>query len=150
MKIKCHHAVAILEYVSLANQERGGMITLGRIQAHLLDKFGVLFKKGSIRYCLKKRLGIHFSDAGKPTITFTPERRRSAIVFCKSLNEALKLERAGTHIIVYMDESYCQSNRAGLGLGSGHGLGLGCGLGPGHGLCLGKKRSRCEIYFHVS
>ena len=110
MKIKYHHAVAILEYVSLANQERGGMITLGRIQAHLLDKFGVLFKKGSIRYCLKKRLGIHFNDAGKPTITFTPERRRSAIIFCKSLDEALKLERAGTHIIVYMDESYCQAN----------------------------------------
>ena len=100
----------LFEYVTLANQERGGMITLGRIQAHLLDKFGVLFKKGSIRYCLKKRLGINFTDAGKPKITFTPERRRSAMTYCKNLDQDLKLERSGTHVIVYMDESYCQAN----------------------------------------
>ena len=110
MTIKYHHAVAILEYVTLANKQRGGMVTIGRIQAHLLEKFGKLFKKGSIKYCLKNRLGIRFTDAGKPKITFTPERKRSAIVFCKNFDEALKLERAGTHVIVYMDESYCQGN----------------------------------------
>ena len=110
MTIKREHAVAILEYVSLVNKERGGMVTLGRIQAHLLERFGIVFKKGSIRYCLTKRLGINYTDAGKPKITFTPARKRSAILFCKNFDHALKLERAGTHVIVYMDESYCQGN----------------------------------------
>ena len=110
MVIKREHAVAILNYVTLGNKERGGMITVGRIQAHLLDKFGVLFKKGSIKYCLNKRLGIRYRDAGKPKVTFSAARKRSAIVYCKNLDASLKLEREGTHVIVYMDESYCHGN----------------------------------------
>ena len=54
--LKREHAVEILEYVRTANKSRGGMITAGRIQAHLLGKYNKLFKKATIYYCLKKRL----------------------------------------------------------------------------------------------
>ena len=37
-------------------------------------------------------------------------RTRSAITFCCDYDEALKLEAGGTHIIVYMDESYVRGN----------------------------------------
>ena len=33
-------------------------------------------------------------------------------MFCRAYDQALKLQRAGTHVIVYMDESYCHGNHA--------------------------------------
>ena len=110
--MKAHHAKEVLEYVRTANKSRGGMVTAGRIQSHLLQKFNKLFKKCTIYYCLKKRLGLRYANAGKPKPVFTAARKCSAIVFCKNYDEALKLQRAGTHIIVYIDESYCHDNRA--------------------------------------
>ena len=56
MVLKREHAVEILKYVTLANQERGGMVTVGRIQAYLLARFGQLFKKCTIKYYLTKWL----------------------------------------------------------------------------------------------
>ena len=108
--LKREHSVEILNYVRLANKERGDMVTTGRIQTHLLQKYDILFKRPTIHYCLTKRLKLKYANAGKPKIVFTAARRRSAIEFCINLDEAIKLERAGTHIIVFMDESYCHSN----------------------------------------
>ena len=100
----------ILKYVRLANVEKGGMVTAGRIQAHLFDKFAIEFKKSTIYYCLNKRLKLKFANSSKPKIVFTVARTRSAITFCCDYDEALKLEAADTHIIVYMDESYVRGN----------------------------------------
>ena len=108
--LKNEHAKEILEYVRIANDQRGGMVTAGRIQAHLLDRFAVVFKRSTIYYCLKKRLKLRYANAGKPRLIYTPARRRTAIVFCSKYDQALKLQRAGTHIIVWMDESYCHCN----------------------------------------
>ena len=110
MVLKREHAVEILKYVTLANQERGGMVTVGRIQAHLLSRFSHLFKKCTIKYCLKKRLRLKYSNCGKPKLVFTPARKRCAIIYCRDFDVAIKLERDGTHVIVYMDESYCHVN----------------------------------------
>ena len=110
MVLKRHHAVEVLNHVTLANKERGGMVTISRIQAHLLAKFDQVFKKATIHYCLTKRLHLKFSDSGRPKIVFTPARKRSALIFCRDYDLALKLEAAGTHVIVYMDESYCHVN----------------------------------------
>ena len=107
MTLKHEHLCEMLDYVTLANKERGGMITTGRIQAHLLAKFEILFKKPTIHYALTKRLRLKYSFIGKPRILFTPARKRACIVYCRDYDAALKLERSGTHIIVYMDESYC-------------------------------------------
>ena len=113
MVLKKHHASAILEYVTLANKERGGMVTVGRIQAYLISKFDKVFKKATIYYCLTKRLNLRYSDSGKAKIAFTPARRRATMIYCKDFDAALKLQAAGTHIIVYMDESYCHVNHRG-------------------------------------
>ena len=48
--LKAHHAKEVLEYVRTANKSRGGMVTAGRIQAHLLQTFNKLFKKCTIYY----------------------------------------------------------------------------------------------------
>ena len=82
--LKAHHAAEILDYVSLSNSERGGMTTCGRIQAHLLEKFGKLFKKCTIQYCLSQRLRLKFSNVGKPKIIFTTAHRRAALILQKS------------------------------------------------------------------
>ena len=110
--LKRHHCAEILEYVRTANSSRGGMVTAGRIQAHLLQKYDTLFKKSTIYYALKKRLKLKYAYAGKPKIVFSAARKRSAIIFCTKYDEALKLQAAGTHVIVYMDESYCRGNHA--------------------------------------
>ena len=110
--LKRRHAVEILKYVVLANKERGGMTTIGRIQAHLMQTFDRLFNKSTIHYCLAKRLKLKYANVGKAKLVFSPARTRSAIEFCKFYDGALKLQRAGTHIIVYMDESYCHGNHA--------------------------------------
>ena len=86
------------------------MVTVGRIQAHLLDRFAQLFKKCTIKYCLTKRLQLKYSNFGKPKLVFTPARKRSAMIFCGDFDIAIKLERDGTHIIVYIDESYYHVN----------------------------------------
>ena len=108
--LKNEHAKSILEYVRVANDQRGGMVTAGRIQAHLLDKYGIVFKRDTIYYCLKHRLKLQYAYAGKPRLVFTFARRRTAIIFCTKYDEAIKLQQAGTHIIVWMDESYCHCN----------------------------------------
>ena len=110
MVLKNNHMTEILQYVRLANAERGGMVTMGRIQAHMLTKFGILFKKWNIYYCLTKRLKLKFSVSARPKLQFSPARIRATRIFCKKSDEAIKLERAGTHIIVYIDESYCYMN----------------------------------------
>ena len=79
--LKRRHTVETLKYVVLANQERGGMVTIGRIQVHLLDKFEKVFHKSTIQYCLTKRLKLTYARAGKDKIVFTPARIREAIVF---------------------------------------------------------------------
>ena len=109
-KLKKHHAVEVLKYVRLANEERGGMVTARRIQAHLFDKFGIEFNQGTIYYCLNKRLKLKYASAEKAKIVFTAARTRCAMQFCINYDESLKLEAAGTHICVYMDESYCRGN----------------------------------------
>lgn len=43
--LKIEHMKEILRYIRLANNERGGMVTCGRIQAHLITKYGILFEK---------------------------------------------------------------------------------------------------------
>ena len=108
--LKKNHASEILEYVRMANKQRGGMVTCGRIQAHLLQKYNKHFKRATIYYCLTRRLGLKYANSGNQRIVFTASRTRAAMVYCRNYDEAIKLERDGTHIRVFMDESYCHSN----------------------------------------
>ena len=88
--LKKRHASEILEYVRLANKQRGGMVTCGRIQAHLLQKYNKHFKRATIYYCLTRRLGLKYANSGKQRIVFTAARTRSAMVYCKKYDEAIK------------------------------------------------------------
>ena len=110
--LKRHHAVEILKYVVLANTERGCMVTINRIQSHLLEKYEKLFHKSTIWYCLKKRLKLNYENVGKTRIVFSPARVRSAIVFCRNYDEELKLQASGVAMIVYTNEIYCHGNHA--------------------------------------
>ena len=108
--LKQVHLVEILRYIQRANSERGGMVTIGRVQAHLLSKFGILFKKYHVYYAMRIRLKFKYSTPAKRKIQFTAARKRCTINFCRKLDHALKLEAAGTHVIVMMDESYIHLN----------------------------------------
>lgn len=108
--LKQVHLVEVLEYVRRSNSARGGMVTAGRVQAHLLNKFEVLFKKYHIYYALRHRLRLTYTTPAKRRIEFTPARKRATIVFCRNMDAGIKLERAGTHVLVRMDESYIHLN----------------------------------------
>ena len=109
--LKQEHLVAILEYVvRRSNSARGGMVTIGRVQSHLLSKFETLFKKYNVYYAMRHRLRLTHSTPAKRRIEFTAARKRATIIFCQKLDAAIKLEAAGTHVIVMMDESYIHLN----------------------------------------
>ena len=67
-KIKNTHVASILEYIRMANLERGGMVTVGRIQAHLFRNFGILFKEKTINKCLTKRMVLNYTKSVKPKL----------------------------------------------------------------------------------
>ena len=87
-----------------------GICTVRSIQAHLLHKFGKMFKYSTVRYGLAVRLGLKYRNAMKKRIIFTPQRIILADTFCEKVCRALVEEAAGTAVLVYMDETYCHQH----------------------------------------
>ena len=101
------HLKLIVEYVTECNTTQRGMCCVRSIQAHLLAKTFKLFRPHVIRHALNKRLGFKYRTPLKRRIVFSAERRKLGIEFCKLLDGAIRLERRGEAIIIYMDETYC-------------------------------------------
>ena len=78
------------------------------IQSHLLHKHGFFFESHVVYYALKTRLNFKYRTPLCRRIVFSAKRRESGIDFVKLLDGALKLERRGEAIIIYMDETYCR------------------------------------------
>ena len=106
-ELKERHLKMIVDYVHERNLTQRGMCTVKSVQAHLLTKTGIFFKEHVVWYALSKRLGFKYRTPLKRRIIFSPERTQLGIEFCRNLDTALKAERAGTGIVVYMDETYC-------------------------------------------
>lgn len=105
--LKEHHLTEIIEYVSERNTSQRGMCNVKSIQAHLLKWCGTFFPENIVYYALRTRLGFKYRTPACKRIVFSPERTQSAFKFVGKLDGALKEERAGTAIVIYMDETYC-------------------------------------------
>ena len=108
--IKEHHLVSMLNFVRERNRSMSGICTVRGIQAHLLQKFGKLFKYHTIRYGLAERLGLKYRSTRGTRVVFTPQRISLADDFCEKLVKALEEEASGESVLVYMDETYCHQH----------------------------------------
>ena len=101
------HLQEIMQYVVERNISQRGMCTVKSIQAHLLQWCGTFFEHHVVYYALSKRLGFKYRSPACKRLVFSPERTQQAFKFCGKMDYALKEERAGRAIIIYMDETYC-------------------------------------------
>lgn len=108
--VKDEHLKTVQAYITERNTSMKGMCTVNSIIAHSYQKFGILFRYRTIHYALKTRLGLKYKTPLKSLLVFSEGRTKFDVTFVKDLDYALKEERAGRAIIVYMDESYCHTN----------------------------------------
>ena len=104
--LKEEHLKEIVEYVTKRNKHFKDICTVNTIITHLYAKFGIEFKINTVNYALKHRLCLKYRTPLKSRLVFTEGRNRLGIEFCINLDQALKEERAGTAVIVYMDDIY--------------------------------------------
>ena len=96
-----------MDFVTERNVSQRGMCNVKAIQSHLYDKYGFYFESHVVYYALRIRLKFKYRTPLCRRIVFSEERTNLGINFCKELDAALKLERRGDAIIIYMDETYC-------------------------------------------
>lgn len=95
----------------------GGTVSVPTCADELAKKFARLYvSEGCVRYAM-----VNYCDAGdgygwgsvKPTKCETdPDRIDVKRTYLRDYSQALKREEAGTHILVYFDESYIHQNHA--------------------------------------
>lgn len=108
--IKEEHLKSMIHFIRERNRSMSGMCTVRALQAHLLQKFGKIFKYPTIRYALAVRLGLRYRTTRKTRLVFTPQRILLADDFCVKTCAALEEEAAGDAVLVYMDETYCHQH----------------------------------------
>ena len=101
------HLKTIVEFVHERNVSQRGMCNVGAIQAHLLRKHGIYFDPSVVYYALRTRLKFKYRTPMCSRIVFSAQRTDLGIKFCTELDLALKQERRGEAIVIYMDETYC-------------------------------------------
>ena len=101
------HLKEIVDFVTERNVSQRGMCNVKSIQAHLYSKYGIYFKAHVIYHALKSRLKFKYHTPLCRRIVFSEQRTELGIKFCGELDAAIKLERRGEAIIIYMDETYC-------------------------------------------
>ena len=108
--IKEEHLKAVTDYVTERNTSMKGMCNVRSIIAHLYQKFGISFKYRTVHYALTERLHLKYRTPLQSRLIFSEGRTKLGIGFVTDLDQAIKDERAGRCVIVYMDESYCHTN----------------------------------------
>ena len=83
------------------------MCNVSAIQAHLLRKYNIFFDASVVYYALKTRLKFKYRTPMCSRIVFSAQRTELDIQFFKDLDAAIKLERKGDAIVIYMDETFC-------------------------------------------
>ena len=96
--VKERHLKCILKFVRERNRSMSGVCTIRLIQAHLLVKYGKLFKYPTLRYALTVWLGLKFRSAMGNRIVSTPQRIHLADDFCENIYPALGKESSGGRV----------------------------------------------------
>ena len=127
---RCTHAFLEKE-IDNAVQELKGHATVTRILEIINEKWQSILEKTNLHradndgstplFPLKKTqfhvfmvkiLGFEYNRVQKVMKKLTPKRRRRLRRYLMELSTALRLEAEGTHVIVYMDETYCHQHHA--------------------------------------
>jgi len=121
-KLKPEHLVAMEEDIEQANSARGRAVTVNSLRA-LLRKGreakdndpgfeGVEVTRDVVRYALKHFLGYAYGKIKGKKISRDAKRPDIIRQYLLDFANALELEKKGTHVIVYVDESYINQNIA--------------------------------------
>jgi hypothetical protein len=115
-KLGPEHLKFIDDFIS-ETHAAGGTVSVPTCADELAKKFARLYvSEGCVRYAM-----VNYCDAGdgygwgsvKPTKCETdPDRIDVKRTYVRDYSQALKREEAGTHILVYFDESYIHQNHA--------------------------------------
>jgi len=115
-RLSPEHLKMIDNFIDAAHEE-GGSVSIPQIADELHTRYpDVLVSEGAIRYAVinycNASLGYQYGDVHQRKCQSDPERMDVKRTYIKDYSEALKLEKAGTHICVYLDESYIHQNHA--------------------------------------
>ena len=110
MILKFVHLKSIKDFVEEQNSHKGGMTTVRRIVGYLKGLFGLDFSRRCVEYALNTRLGYRYATPAKCKLKFTGRRLRLTREFVLKFDAALKLEKKGGYVIVFMDETYVHTN----------------------------------------
>ena len=96
----------------------GAPVTNATIRAHIkkdrnvdgVEFKGIELTRGVVRYALRHFLGMRFNRIRGKAIKRDPKRPHLIRQYLVDFSNALELERNGTHVIVYVDESYIHQN----------------------------------------
>ena len=108
--LKHRHLAAISKYVDHNNKRAGGMTGVKQIRNHLFRTFGVRYKRSTLYYALRVRLGYRYDKPTSRSVIITEKRTKRLRKHWLQRDLALKMEARGEAIIVYMDESYVHQN----------------------------------------
>jgi hypothetical protein len=125
-KLQPKHLARVESYIAECHGTKGGgRVTIDNIRKDLLSTFGAGGKtragsalrltevsRSVVRYALVHMLGYRWGKIRLKKINPDPERNDVIRTYLKAYGDALALERRGTHIIVYFDESYVHQNHA--------------------------------------
>ncbi len=125
-KLQPQHLARIESFIAECHGKKGGgRVTIGNIKKDLLSTFGAEGKtracsslrltkisRSAVRYALVHMLRYRWGKIRLKKINPDPERNDVIRTYLKAYGDALELERRGTHIIVYLDESYVHQNHA--------------------------------------
>lgn len=108
--LKEEHLKEVQKYITQRNRNMKGMCNINSVIAHLFQKYGIEFKYRTVHYALTNRLGLKYRTPLKSRLIFSEGRTKLGVQFVNDLDHALKEEKAGRAVIVYLDETYCHTN----------------------------------------
>ena len=95
--------------LSMMASEPGGGLTLTQIRKTMVKDFGITYKKSKFSKFLRSCLGFEYSKITAKVRKLGEKRLELLRNYLIKYADALAKEKAGTHVLVYMDESYVHS-----------------------------------------
>ena len=102
--------VSELQQFIVLNHSQGKVCTITQMIDHLLEIYKIEFTHREVRNALHRSGYVWGELEAVPTPRLSESRVARLRKFVIQYAEALKLERDGSHIVVYMDETYCHTN----------------------------------------
>ena len=115
-QLKPEHVAEIELFIERNHADRGQSVTVASLVKHLAtdrpDFKGVIVSRTVVCYALHHFLGYGWGKIKGKAIKRDPRRPDIIRQYLLDFANALKLEQDGTHILVYVDESYIHQNIA--------------------------------------